>query len=155
MVINHRRAGRQRGGYIWINDQPLRNHRHQRTHEIKYPYSIRAICASGHCRMGKSAVSLAFTTTVDTVCFMDAISLKTDRQKERQFLRLRSPSKRPRPGFGSSRIPRCILGWRIIFGLSPQSGKSSYPTHVDRIGGGVAGVPLPRLSVVASREKRS
>ena len=87
-------------------------------HEIKYPYSIRVVCALGHCRMRKSGVVLAFRFSVDSICLVDAISLKIDRQEERLFLRLRSPDKRPRPGFGIPRISRYVLGWRIICGLS-------------------------------------
>ena len=49
-------------------------------HEIKYPYSFRAVCSFGYRRMRKSGVGLAFTFSVDTVCFVDASSLKIDRQ---------------------------------------------------------------------------
>jgi hypothetical protein len=48
-------------------------------HEIKYPCSIRALCPFGHCRMRQSRFILAFTFSVDTVCSVDASSLKIDR----------------------------------------------------------------------------
>ena len=98
MAINHQ--GRQRSGpmgaIVFTGELlstyieailpslcPANLDQNVRAHEIKYPYSIRAVCAIGYCRMGESGVSLAFTPSVDTVCFVDAISLKTDRQGER------------------------------------------------------------------------